>query len=138
MVNTIDMQGLRYLSLFRKITKLETRYCFLYNEILMFCVHKHDIPQALGRNGENLKKMSDILKRRVRIIQIPKGIETAKQFIQAVIAPVTFKEIEITPNELIVNAGSENKAALLGRNKRRLNEMKTIVKDFFRVEYKVI
>jgi len=37
-----------------------------------------------------------------------------------------------------VNAGSENKAALLGRNKRRLLEMKEIVKDFFKAEYKVI
>lgn len=138
MVNTIDMQGLRYLNLFRKITKLETRYCFLYNEILMFCVPKQDIPQALGRNGENLKKMSDILKRRVRIIQIPQEIGSAKQFIQSVIAPISFKEIEITPEEIIVNAGSENKAALLGRNKRRLNEMKTIIKDFFKVDYRVI
>lgn len=138
MVNTIDMQGLRHLSLFRKITKLETRYCFFYNEILMFCVPRQDIPQALGRNGENLKKMSDILKRRVRVIPIPNGVENAKQFIQSVIAPVTFKEMEITPEEIIVNAGSENKAALLGRNKRRLNEMKTIVKDFFKVDYKII
>jgi NusA-like KH domain protein len=138
MVNTIDMQDLRHLNLFRKITKIETRYCFSYNEILMFCVPKHDISRALGRNGENLKKMSDILKKRVRIVPIPRGIEDAKSFIQSVIAPVSFKEMEITPDEIIVNAGSENKAALLGRNKRRLNEMKEIVKDFFKVEYKII
>ena len=138
MVNTIDMQGLRHLNLFRKITNIQTRYCFLYNEILIFCVPRADIPQALGRNGENLRKMSDILRRRVRIIPIPKGIENSKQFIQSVIAPVTFKEIEITPTEIIVNAGSENKAALLGRNKRRINEMKVIVKDFFKVDYKII
>jgi len=138
MVNTIDMQGLRYLNLFRKITRLQTRYCFLYNEILMFCVPRKDIPRALGKNGENLKKMSNILKRRIRIVSIPHGIENAKDFIQSVISPVSFKELEITPGEIIVNAGSENKAALLGRNKRRLNEMKTIVKDFFKVDYKII
>lgn len=138
MVNTIDMQGLRHLNLFRKITRIQTRYCFLYNEILMFCVPRRDIPQALGKNGENLRKMSDILKRRVRILQIPHGIENAKAFIQSIIAPVTFKEMEITPDEIIVHAGSENKAALLGRNKRRLNEMKEIVKDFFKKEYRVI
>jgi len=138
MVNTIDMQGLRYLNLFRKITRIQTRYYFLYNEILMFCVPRRNIPQALGKKGENLKKMSDILKRRVRILQIPHGVENAKAFIQSVIAPVTFKEVEITPDEIIVTAGSENKAALLGRNKRRLNEMKEIVKDFFKKEYRVI
>jgi NusA-like KH domain protein len=138
MVNTIDMQDLRHLNLFRKITRLETRYCFNYNEILMFCVPRRDISRALGKNGENLKKMSDILRKRVRIVPTPNGIEDARQFIQSVIAPVGFKEIAITPDEIIVNAGSENKAALLGRNKRRLNEMKEIVKDFFKVDYKVI
>lgn len=138
MVNIIDMQDLRHLNLFRKVTHLETRYCFSYNEILMFCVPRRDISRGLGKNGENLKKMSDILRKRIRIIPIPNGIEEAKQFIQAVIAPVGFKDIEITPNEIIVNAGSENKAALLGRNKRRLNEMKEIVKDFFKVDYRVI
>lgn len=138
MVNTIDMQGLRHLNLFRKITRIQTRYCFLYNEILMFCVPRREIPKALGKNGENLKKMSDILKRRVRILQIPHDVDDAKAFIQSIIAPVTFKSIEITPDEIIVTAGSENKAALLGRNKRRLNEMKEIVKDFFKKEYRVI
>ncbi len=138
MVNTIDMQDLRRLNLFRKITKLETRFCFSYNEILMFCVPRRDVSRALGKNGENLKRMSDILKKRVRIVTLPRGVEDIKPFIQSIIAPVGFKEIEITSDEVIVNAGSENKAALLGRNKRRLNEMKKIIKDFFKLDYKVI
>ncbi|MDP3966520.1 MAG: hypothetical protein Q8Q04_03240 [archaeon] len=138
MVNTIDMQDLRHLNLFEKITRIRTRYCFSYNDILMFCVPKQDIPRALGRNGENLRKMSDIIRKRVRIIPIPRGIQDARPFIQSVIAPVSFKEIEINPSEIIVNAGSENKAALIGRNKRRLLEMKSILKDFFKVDYRVI
>ena len=138
MVNTIDMKGIMHLNLFNRITRIQTRYCFSYNEILMFCVPKYDLPRALGRNGENLKRMSDILKKRIRIIPIPRGLQDAKSFIQLVIAPVGFKDIEVGNGEIIVNAGSENKAALLGRNKRRLLEMKEIVKDFFKAEYKVI
>ena len=138
MVNTIDMRDIRHLNLFRKITRIPTRYCFNYNEMIVFCVPKKSLKRALGRSNENLKKMSDILKKRIRIIPIPKGIEHVKPFIQSVIAPFTFKEIEITPDEIIVTAGSENKAALLGRNKRRLNEMKEIVKDFFKLDYRVI
>ncbi len=138
MVNTLDMQDLRHLNLFRKITRLQTRYCFKYNEMVMFCVPKYKISQALGKSGENLKKMSDILKKRIRIVSIPIGVEDAEAFIKAIIAPFTFKEIEITPTEIIVNAGSENKAALLGRNKRRFLEMKKIVKDFFKLDYKII
>ena len=104
MVNTLDMRDLRYLNLFRKITRIQTRYCFIYNEIVMFCVPSHMISQALGRNGENLKKMSDILKRRIRIVPLPLGIENAESFIQLIIAPVGFKEIEIRTSQNTCNS----------------------------------
>ena len=138
MVNTLDMQDLRHLNLFRKVTRISTRYCFMYNNILMFCVPRHFVSQALGKQGENLKKLSDILRKRIRILPLPDGVEGAKAFISAVIAPVGFKEMAITPDEIIVTAGSEHKAALLGRNKRRFLEMKKIVKDFFKLEYKIL
>lgn len=138
MVNTIDMKSLRYLNLFSKITRVRTRYFFSYNDILMFCVPKSQISKALGNRGENLKKISDILKKRIRILPIPRGVEDAEPFIKAIIAPVEFKEMNIIPGEIVVNAGPQSKAALLGRNKRRLSEMQEIVKDFFKLDYKVI
>ena len=138
MISTINMQDMRHLNLFSKITKVSTRYCFSYNNILMFCVPKSKVSQALGKNGENLKKMSDILKKRIRILPKPRGIEDAEAFIQGIINPVTFNGIEIKDNEIIVTAGPQSKAALLGRHKRRLLEMQKIVKDFFGAEYKVV
>ena len=132
------MEDLRHLNLFSKITKISTRYCFSYNNILMFCVPKFKISQALGKGGENLKKISDILKKRIRILPKPRDVQDAESFIQGIINPVTFNSIEIKDDEIIVNAGSQSKAALLGRNKRRLLEMQKIVKDFFGLEYKVI
>jgi len=138
MVKTIDMQDMRYLNLFAKITKIDTRFCFSYNNTLMFSVPKSRISQALGKNTENLKKLSDILKRRIRILPHPRGIEDIGSFIKVIIAPVEFKDIEIKEDEVILTAGSQNKAALLGRNKRRLVEMKEIVRDFFNKELKII
>ncbi len=132
------MQDMRHLNLFSKITRVQTRYCFDYNNILMFCIPKSKISQALGKSGENLKKMSNILKKRIRILPKPRDIQDAEAFIRGIINPVTFNSIEIKNNEIIVNAGSQNKAALLGRNKRRLIEMQKIVKEFFGIEYKVI
>lgn len=138
MANTINMQDLRHLNLFYKITRIRTRYCFSYNNMLMFCVPKSKISQALGKNGENLRKISEIVKKRIRILAQPRGIEDAENFIKAIISPVTFNSIEINQNEIIVNAGQQSKAALLGRNKRRLAEMQSIIKDFFGMDYKII
>src|SRR6056297_3104886 len=138
MANTINMQDLRHLNLFYKITRIRTRYCFSYNNMLMFCVPKSKISQALGKNGENLRKISEIVKKRIRVLAQPRGIEDAENFIKAIISPVTFNSIEINQNEIIVNAGQQSKAALLGRNKRRLAEMQSIIKDFFGMDYKII
>ena len=137
MVTTISMQDMRHSNLFERITRIRTRYIFTYNDTLMFCVPKSKVSKALGRENENLKKISAILKKRIRVIPMPKGIEDAKDFISAVIAPVGFKEFHVTPDEIVVTGGPQHKAALLGRNKRRLSEMQQIVKDFFRVDYRV-
>jgi transcription antitermination factor NusA-like protein len=104
----------------------------------MFAVPKPKLNQALGKNGENLKKLSDILKKRVRIVPQPRGIEDIKYFVQLIISPVVFKEMIVNDKEVVINAGSvQTKAALLGRNKRRLEEMKKIIGTFFNLDYKV-
>jgi len=138
MVNTIDMQSIRYLNLFGKITKINTRYCFRYNEALIFGVPKNLISKAIGENAGNLKQISKIVGKRIKVVAIPRDVKDAKYFISSVVSPVTFKELEITPEEIILTAGSSNKAALIGRNKRRFFEMQRIVRDFFGREFRII
>jgi len=69
---------------------------------------------------------------------MPKGIEDVKQFIKIIISPVEFKEIEIKNDEIIITAGSSNKAALIGRNRRRLNEMQQIMNNFFKKDVRIV
>jgi transcription antitermination factor NusA-like protein len=136
MVNTINMQEMRYLNLFERIMGVRTRYCFMYNESLVFCVPKPLISKAVGENGRNIRKMSEVLRKRIKIVAAPKGIEDAETLIGAVVSPVTFRGIEIKDDEIVVSGG-KNKAALIGRNKRRLLEMQKIVKGFFGRDFRI-
>ncbi len=138
MVNTIDMQHMRYLNLFGKITRVNTRFCFEYNNAIIFCVPKPLISKAIGQGGRNIKQINEILRKRIKIIPGPRGIHDVKLFIGAIVKPVTFKELEVKDNEIILTAGSLNKAALIGRNKRRFLEMQKIVKDYFGKEFRII
>ena len=156
MVNTIDMQHMRYLNLFSKITRVSTRFCFKYNEMIVFCVPKQLVPRALGEKGKNIKQINKILGKKIRIIPIPKSVQHAKGFIGAIVSPVIFKDLEIKDDtlpsrsdqvglkegkgtsEIVLTAGSQSKAALIGRNKRRLLEMQGIVKDFFGREFRIV
>lgn len=136
MVSIISMQDMRYLNLFSRITRIQTRHCFIYNDTLIFCVPKPMISRAIGKNNENLRKISGIVKKRVRVAPLPRNINDARVFIQLIISPAKFKSIEITEDKIVVTAGTvQNKATLLGRNKRRYEEMKKIIQSFFHREY---
>ncbi len=138
MVSTIDMQHMRYLNLFEKITRVSTRFCFKYNEAIVFCVPRNLVSRAIGENAKNAKQMSKILGKRIKDVAAPTGIQDAKAFIQAVVSPVSFRELEVTPTEIILTAGNQSKAALIGRNKRRFLEMRKIVSDFFKKEFRIV
>ena len=138
MVKTIDMQDLRRLNLFQKVTGIRTRFSFDYNNMVIFCVPKPMVMKAVGKEGKNIKRISQVLKKRVKVIAQPNGIEDAKSFIESIVSPVEFKELEVKDNEVILTAGSQSKAALIGRNKRRLLEMQKIVRGFFEKEFKIV
>lgn len=138
MANIIDMQDMRYLNLFSQITRVRTRFCFKYNEAIVFCVPGIFLSRSIGGGGKNIKQMSEILRKRIKVVSMPKGIQDAKNFIQSIVSPVTFKDLEVKDNEIILTAGNQSKAALIGRNKRRFLEMQKIVKSYFRKEFRIV
>ncbi|MGD9275551.1 MAG: hypothetical protein PVJ67_00075 [Candidatus Pacearchaeota archaeon] len=138
MVNTLNMQDMRHLNLFNKITRVNTRLCSTYNDALLFFVPRRFVSKAIGPEGANIKKINYILRKKVKVIPSPKGVEDAKKFIEAIVSPVTFKDLEVTDEEIILTAGSQSKAALIGRNKRRLIEMQKIVSDFFKRDFRIV
>ena len=138
MNNTFDMQDLRHLNLFTKITGIDTRHFFKYNNMLVFCVPKMLIAKALGQDAENLRKMSKILGKRIRVVAQPRDIKDAGKFIEAIIAPVVFQNIDIQEDKIVINAGKMNKASLIGREKARLYEMKKITDVFFKRDFEIV
>ncbi len=138
MVRTIEMQDMRHLNLFARITKINTRFCFPYNGVIVFCVPRAMLSRAIGREGKNIKRLGEILGKRVRIIPMPRGAEDIKQFVENIVKPVTFNALEANGDEVLLTAGSQSKAALIGRNKRRLFEMQKIIHDFFGKEFRIV
>ena len=139
MVNTIDMQDIMHLNLFSQIIKIDTRFCAKYNNAIIFCVPKNLLSRALGEQGKNLRRLSETFGKRIRIIPIPRDLNDARGFIQTLVKPVMFKDLEIKGNEIIITAGNmQNKAALIGRDKRRLIELEKITRDFFGKDLKII
>ena len=135
-MKTLDMQFIRYLNLFEKITRVSTKNCFSYNNIIIFGVPPAFISRAIGEGGRNIKKMSEILGRKIKVIPFP--CRNIYEFICKIIEPLRFKSLEMTEKEVIINAGRQSKAALIGRNKQRLEELNDIVKEYYNKEVRII
>ena len=130
---------MRYINLLDKASHVKTRKCFIYNNMIYFAVPKKLVSKAIGPGANNVKKLQQKLGKKVRIIEEPKGIEDAEKFVASVVEPVQFRSIEIKDGEMIITAGNkQNKAMLLGRNKRRLIELKKVIEDIFGLELKIV
>ena len=139
MAAVIDMKAMRYINLLDKVTRVKTRHCFVYNNAIFFAVNKNQMSQAIGPSASNIRKIQESLGLRVKIIREANGISDAKRFVEDVVSPIEPKEIEVKEKELIVTAGNmQNKASLIGREKRRLEELKRIVNENFNLDLKII
>lgn len=139
MAAVIDMKAMRYINLLDKVSRVKTRHCFVYNNAVFFAVQRNQVSQAIGPAASNIKKIQDSLGLRVRIIKEAEGTTDVKRFVEDIVSPIEPKEIEVKDKELIVTAGNmQNKASLIGRDKRRLEELKRIVEENFNLQLKII
>ena len=138
MIKTINMQVMRYINLFSRISGITPKHCFIYNSTAIFTVPENKLSVAIGDNGKNIKRMSEIITKKVKVVIINKDISDAEKFISTIIYPAQIKSVEINGNQLIINAGQQNKAMLIGRNKSRLEEMRKIIRDYFGKEVKIV
>jgi transcription antitermination factor NusA-like protein len=109
--------------------------------MLVFVVGRNFIEMAIGRDNYNLKKISDILGRRIRVLPEPTSEKDLKKFVQILVYPVEFENIEIMNNietkekeALITTSGREPRAMLIGRGRIREKELKEILEQYFQVK----
>lgn len=136
MAGTIDMQLMRYINLFARTTKVMTRRVFLYNNQIFFAVPKSKVSVAIGKGACNIKKMGELLRKKIRVVAMPAvdDAEGVKKFIVDVVAPIEVTGVEIKSGTIVVNGGRQSKAALIGRNRVREKELGDVLKDFFGIE----
>ena len=131
MAGTIDMQLMRYINLFSKIAKVPTTNCFVYNNMIIFAVPKEKVSFAVGRGGENVKKLGETLRKKIKVIEMPSEEGSVEKFVVNITSPIEFNKLEVRDNIAVINAGRESKAALIGRGRIREQELASILNKAF-------
>jgi len=107
--------------------------------MLVYVIQRNQIERAIGKDNINLKRLSKILDKRIRVVAEPNGIEDMQRFISVIISPIQIQGLEVKDKdnnkEVAISAGGrENKAMLIGRQRSREAELKDILEQYFGVK----
>jgi transcription antitermination factor NusA-like protein len=88
----------------------------------------------------NLKKASEILGKRIRVVAEPSGLDDMEKFTRVIVSPVEFQKIDVAENDkkekeiVITTDNRESKAMLIGRERARERELKEIFQQYFKIK----
>ncbi len=139
------MQFMRYINLFERISQIATNDCFVYNNTIYFAVKPAFMSKAVGKNGANVREISETLRKRVRVISMP-AIEKfdagsleeknkiLKNFILEVVSPIDFTTLDYTDNIVSISGSREQKAMMIGRDRSKQIELQEVLSRTFGVK----
>lgn len=118
------------MNLFNKITRLTPKDCFISEGNMVFIVKEGDIGQAIGKKGINVKKLSAMIKKPIKILEYSSDV---CKFVANIILPIKAKEITQEGNKItIITKNSYEKGQIFGRDRSNLKNMQNIVSKFFK------
>ena len=131
-----DSDLMKLMILFESMTGAKVKDCIV-NEKLIFIVEENEMGKAIGKNGANIKRVENSLKRRIKVAEFSSD---AVQFVRNLIYPIDVAEV-VQENSIIVLHGKDTntKAMLIGRDRQNINNLKSIVQRYFDIkEIKII
>jgi len=127
---------IQYISIFESLTGARVRDCIL-NDFILFIVHENEMGKAIGKQGSNIKRVENTLKKKIKLVEFNNDVP---QFVQNLIYPVKAKEIKEEEGIVtIYGEDTKSKGILIGRDRRNLNFINEVVKRYFEIgEVKVV
>lgn len=124
-----DLDLIRQINLFEKISHTPVKEAFYFKEKLTFMVSAGLMRKALGPNKANLLKLEKLMNKQIRIIEFH---EDLLQFIQNLIAPLKVTKIsEEDGIATIVGPDTKTKGLMIGSRAKNLRETEEIVQRYF-------
>ena len=68
-MSKFDLKTIQLINLFENKTRSTVKNFLEYNEIFIFIVKENQARKAIGPKGINVKKLSDLLNKRIKIVE---------------------------------------------------------------------
>ncbi len=126
-----DAKLMGFISVFENFTNITVRDCFIENSgELTFIVDDVLLGKAIGKNGENVKKLSFKIKYSIKIIGFnPDPV----LFVKNILYPLKGYEISKEEDKIMIKTEDTRlKGKIYGRDRSNLKWVNSIVNRFFK------
>ena len=123
------MELLQVMQVFERTVHTPLKDSVILDDTFFFIVPEGMVGKAVGKGGINVKKLSQKLNRKVKIVEYSQDL---KKFITNILHPL--KVDDITEQEGVVtlhSASRETKGLIIGRSAKNLNTLKRLVARYF-------
>ncbi len=128
----LTQESINNINLFETLTGAKVKDCLQEDGKLVFLVEEGNVKRALGKEGSNVKRISKILKKDIKIVAFSTDV---CRFVGNLIYPN--KADEIIQEDKIVNIKVDDiivKGRIFGRSRENLKKINSMVKNYFDIE----
>src|SRR3989344_9156663 len=112
----LTKDSIQYINLFERLTRANVKACFI-NAQLIFIVEQGHASKAIGKNGVNVKKIESLVNKKIKIVEYNNDPII---FIKSLIFPLKVKDAILNNDTIEIQADTNTKALLIGRNSQNL------------------
>ncbi len=128
------MEDIGFINAFEKMTKSKVMDYIRSDEVLYFVVDTKNIGKLVGKDGLNIKSISEKFGKKIKVFKYSKDLkEFAKNLI---VRPIEKIEIigEKNTKSLKIKVANKDKAIIIGREGNNLKITKELLKKQFNIE----
>jgi transcription termination/antitermination protein NusA len=126
-----DSDIIKLITLFESMTGAKVKDC-ISGEKLLFIVEENNMGIAIGRNGSNIKRLENALKKKIKLAEFS---DDAAQFVRNLVYPADVAETNNEDGIITVRCrDSTTRAMLIGRNRQKIKGINGIVKRYFDIK----
>ena len=132
----ITVEELKYMSIFSEVTGATVYRCLIDGESgkLYFLVKRGDQGRAVGRNGRNIKVLSELFKRQIEVFEYSDDIT---EMVKNLFPGVEIQKVDVIERGegkiVNVTVKEEDKGKAIGRDGRNVKRARMILGKLFNV-----
>ena len=128
----LTLESINNINLFENLTGAKVKDCFSEEGVLIFLVEEGNIKRALGKNNENINRVSKILKKEVRIVGFSNDV---CKFVSNLIYPNKADNVGLDGKVVIITAEDVGvNGRIFGISRENLKKINAIVRNYFDIE----